>query len=61
MHIINLYVHIVLLCSFCPVGIPAGMVYSRHEGKQFTDGKVVRRVSMAQKVYSVQKDVAVHS
>jgi len=26
--IINFYVHIVLLCSFCPVGIPAGMVYS---------------------------------
>jgi hypothetical protein len=26
-HIINFYVHIVLY-SFCPVGIPAGMVYS---------------------------------
>jgi len=30
-HIINFYVHIVLLCSFCPVGIPAGMVYAIHK------------------------------
>ena len=26
--VINFYVHIVSLYSFCPVGIPEGMVYS---------------------------------